>query len=109
MVGHGVVVRIVQLAIAVPRQKSNGHKTTGSQALHRALIHMQRARMEINDRAHQYRNEAQRARAFVGGARMPRERELLLEISKEFERLAILCEETPDNERSRLGQTDAQR
>jgi hypothetical protein len=56
------------------------------------MIHMERARMEISERAHKYRNEAQRARAFVGNASMPRERELLLEISKEFERLAMLCE-----------------
>jgi hypothetical protein len=71
---------------------------------------MQRARMEINDRAHQYRNEAQRARIFVGDAGMPRERELLLEIAKEFERLAILCEETVNERRCRnLRQTGDER
>jgi hypothetical protein len=56
--------------------------------------------MEIGDRAHHYRNEAQRTRVFVGDARMPRERELLLEISKEFERLAIMSEEALSDERS---------
>jgi len=63
------------------------------------MIHMERARMEISERAHKYRNEAQRARGFVGNASVPRERELLLEISKEFERLAMLCEGAPGDER----------
>ena len=50
-----------------------------------------RARLKSEkSQSEKYREEAQRARVFAEHARTPQERKALLEIEKEFERLAVM-------------------